>query len=418
MSEDLADRAIEWMELQRATNPDRPFFLYFATGAMHCPHQVAPEWSDTFRGQFDQGWDALREEIFQRQLEQGVIPPGTALTPRPDVVPAWEEYDPRFRPVASRLMEVFAGFLAHTDAQIGRVVDEVERLGIDDNTMIIYITGDNGASAEGTIHGAWSAPAFQNGIEEDPEWLLEHMDDFGTARCENHYNVGWAWALDSPFQWMKQVASHFGGTRNAMALRWPAAVGDQGALRSQFHHVVDIAPTILAAAGLDFPDRVNGLEQLPVDGVAMNYCFDDANAPSRRTTQYFEMFGNRAMYHDGWIASCFHGRVPWDRYSSREFDGPDEHWELYDITNDFSQSRDLAAEFPERLAALRQMFDDVAATSNVLPLRDPLGLLGRGTAPEQPRHAQFDDLHQCSRASARTNGRQREELLLSTRRRR
>lgn len=372
MTEDLADQAVRWMERQRATNPERPFFLYFATGAMHCPHHVAPEWSERFRGQFDEGWDALREQIYHRQVDLGVIPEGTVLTARPDVVPSWDDYDERYRPVASRLMEVFAGFLAHTDAQLGRVVDAVERLGIDDNTMIIYITGDNGASAEGTIHGAWSAPAFQNGIEEDPEWLLAHMDDFGTARCENHYNVGWAWALDSPFQWMKQVASHFGGTRNGMAIRWPAGIHDEGGLRSQFHHVVDIAPTILRAAGSEFPASVNGLDQMRVDGVPMNYCFTDAGAPSTRTTQYFEMFGNRALYHEGWIASCFHGRVPWDRYSSREFDGPDERWELYNITDDFSQGVDLAAEYPEKLVELRAKFDEVATDNNVFPLRDPL----------------------------------------------
>jgi arylsulfatase len=372
LSEDLADQAISWLELQRGTNPERPFFLYFATGAMHCPHHVAPEWIAPFKGQFDQGWDRLREETYQRQLDAGTIPPGTTLTSRPAEVPAWDDYPDRYKPVASRLMEVFAGFLAHTDAQIGRVLDAVERLGIDDNTMIMFITGDNGASAEGTIHGAWSAPSFQNGIDEDPEWLLAHMDDFGTARCENHYNVGWAWALDAPFQWMKQVASHFGGTRNGMALRWPQKIRDRGGLRSQFHHVVDVAPTILEAAGITWPSHVNGLAQLDVAGVPMNYCFESPDAPSTRTTQYFEMFGNRALYHDGWIASCYHGRVPWDRYSSREFDGPGERWELYNISEDFSQGVDLAEQFPERLATLRAMFDEVAADQRVFPMRDPL----------------------------------------------
>ena len=372
LSEDLADEAVRWLELQRGTNPDRPFFLYFATGAMHCPHHVAPEWSERFRGAFDQGWDKLREEIYERQLKAGVIPPGTALTSRPDPVPAWEEYPDRYKPVASRLMEVFAGFLAHTDAQIGRVLDAVDRLGLDDNTMVLFLAGDNGASAEGTVHGAWSAPAFQNGIAEDPEWLLAHMDDFGTPKCENHYNVGWAWALDAPFQWMKQVASHFGGTRNGLAVRWPRGIAEAGGLRSQFHHVVDIAPTILAAAGLTWPTHVNGLEQLPVAGVPMNYSFTDADAPSTRRTQYFEMFGNRALYHDGWIASCFHGRVPWDRFSSREFDGPDERWELYHIAEDFSQGVDLSSQFPEKLAELKELFDVVATENQAFPLRDPL----------------------------------------------
>jgi arylsulfatase A-like enzyme len=381
MTEDLTDNAIDWMQLQRATNPDRPFFLYYATGAMHCPHHVAPEWSDRFRGHFDQGWDQLHEEIYQRQLALGVIPEGTTLTTRPDEVPSWESYPDRYKPVASRLMEVFAGFLAHTDAHIGRLLDEVTRLGLDDNTLIVYLTGDNGASAEGTIHGAWSAPAFQNGIPEDPEWLLAHMDDFGSAKCENHYNVGWAWALDSPFQWMKQVASHFGGTRNAMALRWPAAIAEPGGLRTQFHHVIDLAPTILAAAGVTPPSHVNGVAQLPVDGVPLQYCWNDADAPSTRTTQYFEMFGNRALYHDGWIASCFHGRVPWDRFGTRDFDGPEERWELYNITEDFSQGVDLAEQFPEKLADLRERFDAEAVRNNVFPLREPGSLLAVGVFP-------------------------------------
>ena len=259
MTEDIVDKAISWMRVQKASQPSRPFFTYIATGAMHCPHHVAPEWIEKFAGQFDQGWDELRREIYERQLALGVIPAGTQLTPRPDEVPSWEEYPDRYKPVASRLMEVFAGFMAHTDAQIGRVLDALDEMGESENTLVMYITGDNGASAEGTIHGAWSAPSFQNGIPEDPEWLLEHMGDFGTARCENHYNLAWAWALDSPFQWMKQVASHFGGTRNAMAVSWPERIRDAGGLRTQFHHVVDVMPTLLAAAGVPIPSVVNGL---------------------------------------------------------------------------------------------------------------------------------------------------------------
>ncbi len=221
LTEDLAEKAIEWISRQQVSAPDKPFFCYFAPAAVHAPHHVAPEWSDRFKGAFDQGWDVLREEIYQRQLALGVIPAGTALTQRPEQVPSWEEYPDRYKPVASRLMEVFAGFMAHTDAQVEKVIDYLVQSGVFDNTLVVYLTGDNGASAGGTVHGAWSAPSFQNGVHEDPEWLLEHMDDFGTDRCENHFNVGWAWALDSPFQWMKQVASHFGGTRNALALSWP-----------------------------------------------------------------------------------------------------------------------------------------------------------------------------------------------------
>ena len=383
MTEDIVDKAISWMRVQKASQPGKPFFSYIATGAMHCPHHVAPEWIEKFKGQFDQGWDELRREIYERQLSLGVIPEGTALTARPDEVPSWDEYPDRYKPVASRLMEVFAGFLAHTDAQIGRVLDALEQMGEMDNTLFMYITGDNGASAEGTIHGAWSAPSFQNGIPEDPEWLLDHMDDFGTARCENHYNLAWAWALDSPFQWMKQVASHFGGTRNAMAVQWPARISDAGGLRTQFHHVVDVMPTLLAAAGVAMPTAVNGLQQLPVDGVSMLYAMDGADGASTRTTQYFEMFGNRAIYHDGWIASCFHGRVPWNRFGMVPFDGPQEKWELYNIANDFSQGVDLAEKHPEKLAELLALFDSEAKRNNVYPLREPGSTLGMTVVPPE-----------------------------------
>ena len=383
MTEDIVDKAISWMRVQKASQPSKPFFSYIATGAMHCPHHVAPEWIEKFKGQFDQGWDELRREIYERQLSLGVIPEGTALTARPDEVPSWDEYPDRYKPVASRLMEVFAGFLAHTDAQIGRVLDALEQMGEMDNTLFMYITGDNGASAEGTIHGAWSAPSFQNGIPEDPEWLLDHMDDFGTARCENHYNLAWAWALDSPFQWMKQVASHFGGTRNAMAVQWPARISDAGGLRTQFHHVVDVMPTLLAAAGVAMPTAVNGLQQLPVDGVSMLYAMDGADGASTRTTQYFEMFGNRAIYHDGWIASCFHGRVPWNRFGMVPFDGPQEKWELYNIANDFSQGVDLAEKHPEKLAELLTLFDSEAKRNNVYPLREPGSTLGMTVVPPE-----------------------------------
>jgi arylsulfatase A-like enzyme len=381
MTEDIVDKAISWMRLQRASQPTKPFFTYIATGAMHCPHHVAPEWIDKFKGAFDQGWDELRREIYERQLALGVIPSGTTNTERPAEIPAWADYPDRYKPVASRLMEVFAGFLAHTDAQIGRVLDALEEMGEAENTLFMYITGDNGASAEGTMHGAWSAPSFQNGIPEDPEWLLEHMDDFGTDRCENHYNLSWAWALDAPFQWMKQVASHFGGTRNAMAVSWPQRVTDAGSLRTQFHHVVDVMPTLLEAAGVEVPDVVNGLAQLPVDGVSMVYAMTGPDGPSTRDTQYFEMFGNRAIYHDGWVASCFHGRVPWNRFGTVPFDGPQEKWELYNIADDFSQGVDLAATHPDKLAELLEVFDREARRNNVYPLREPGATFGLPVLP-------------------------------------
>ena len=278
LTEDLADQAIAWLRQQQAGAPDLPFFMYFSPGATHSPHHVWPEWIDRFTGQFDAGWDVLREQTHARQLEQGVIPSGTMLTPRPEQLPAWDDYDDRYKPVAARLMEVYAGFLAHTDAQVGRLVDELENLGVWQDTLFIYVSGDNGASAEGTLNGVWSAPSFQNGVPEDPEWLLEHIDDFGSKRCENHFNAAWAWALDAPFQWTKQVASHFGGTRNGIAISWPEGIAARGELRSQFHHVIDIVPTILTAAGIEEPDQVSGIAQKPVEGVPMNYSFD---APAR-----------------------------------------------------------------------------------------------------------------------------------------
>ncbi len=372
-TEDLADQAIRWIRQQKAADPARPFFCYFSTPAVHAPHHVTPEWIAKFEGMFDDGWDALRERIHERQLALGVIPPGTELTPRPEQIPSWDEYPDRYKPVARRLMEVFAAFLAHTDAQVERVIDAIDEIGVGDDTLIIYVTGDNGASAEGTIHGAWSAPSFQNGIHEDPEWLLDHIDDFGSAACENHFNVGWAWALDSPFQWMKQVASHFGGTRNGLAVSWPNGIDDAGGLRDQFHHVIDIAPTVLQAAGIEAPARVNGVEQMATHGVAMNYSFpaDAATAASRRTTQYFELLGNRAIYHEGWIACCFHGRVPWVRLDGYAFDGPQERWELYDVRTDFSQFHDLASRHPQKLAELQELFHAEAQNYGVYPLRDP-----------------------------------------------
>ena len=370
LSEDLADKAIEWIARQKASAPDKPFFCYFAPAAVHAPHHVAPEWSEAFKGQFDQGWDQLRAEIYARQLASGVIPADTVLTERPEQVPAWNDYPDRYKPVAARLMEVFAGFLAHTDAQVERVIDSLTELGCFDNTLVIYLTGDNGASAEGTVHGAWSAPSFQNGVPEDPEWLLEHMADFGTDRCENHFNIGWAWALDSPFQWMKQVASHFGGTRNALAVSWPNNIPQAGGLRSQFHHVIDIFPTILEIAGIAPPNKVNGIAQDPIHGTSMAYTFNDSAAPSTHVTQYFEILGNRAIYHDGWMASCFHGRLPWVRFAGFEFDGEQERWELYHVANDYSQSQDLALVHPDKLTALQRLFDEEAQRYGIYPLRD------------------------------------------------
>ena len=379
LTEDLADQTINWMQRQKASSPNKPFFCYFSTPAVHAPHHVPREWIEKYKGKFDRGWDSLRNEIYERQLKLGVIPQGTALTKRPEQIPAWDEYPERYRPVAQRLMETFAGFLAHTDAQIARVINALDDLNIAENTLVVYITGDNGASAEGTIHGAWSAPSFQNGVPEDPEWLLDHINDFGTARCENHFNVGWAWALDSPFQWMKQVASHFGGTRNAIAISWPKNIKAAGELRTQFHHVIDIAPTIYEIAGIEAPEFVNGIKQMPIHGTSMTYSFESASSPSTHKTQYFEILGNRAMYHEGWIASCFHGRLPWIRLQGFEFDGPQEVWELYNIAEDFSQAVDLAKSEPKKLKELQDLFERHAKEFGIYPLRDP----------GSPRHGDF-----------------------------
>ncbi len=371
LTEDLVDQTITWIDRVNASSPDKPFFTYFSTPAVHAPHHVAPEWIEKFRGQFDDGWDVLRQHIYERQLELGVVPAGTVLTERPEGVPAWEDYPERYRPVAARLMETFAGFLAHTDFQINRLLSSLEDRGLLDNTLVIYLTGDNGASAEGTVHGAWSAPSFQNGRPEDPEWLLEHMEDFGSAKCENHYNIGWAWALDAPFRWMKQVASHFGGTRNALGIRWPAGIAKGGELRSQFHHVVDLAATIYDVANITAPTWVNGIQQMPIEGTSMRYSFNDDVALSTRRTQYFEILGNRAIYHDGWVAACFHGRPPWIRLQGLPFDGEQENWELFNLAEDFSEAHDVSAEFPERLQELKSLFDSVARANGVHPLRDP-----------------------------------------------
>ena len=398
LTEDLIDQTINWIDRVSVSSPGKPFFCYLPTPAVHAPHHAPREWIDKFAGQFDAGWDALRAEIFQRQIELSVIPADTELTPRPEEMMSWDEYPDRYKPVASRLMEAFAGFLAHTDHHIHRLLTSLEERGMLDNTLVFYITGDNGASGEGTLHGAWSAPSFQNGRPEDPEWLLEHMDDFGSADCENHYNYPWAWALDSPFQWMKQVASHFGGTRNAMAVSWPKGITDAGGLRTQFHHVVDIAPTIYEACGITHPSSVNGIEQMEVHGTSMAYTFDDADVADRHETQYFEMMGNRGVYHCGWMASCYHGRPPWIRWQGMPFDGEQERWELYDLRTDFSQAVDVAAQYPEKLAELMEVFDREARCNSVYPMRDP----GSGSQLVAPVPSSLGDLTKMTYTSAHT----------------
>jgi arylsulfatase len=380
LNDDLADRAIAWMRRQKSVAPDKPFFVYWAPGATHAPHQVPKKWSDKFKGRFDQGWDKLREEIFERQKKVGVIPARTKLTPRPQQIPSWVSLSPRRKQIAARLMEVYAGFLAQTDYEVGRLVDAIRQTGQWDNTLFIYIAGDNGASGEGGPFGVLNEMSTLNGVLEDPAIVLKHLDDLGGPRSFNNYPVGFAWACDTPFQWIKQIASHFGGTRNAMVITWPQRIKDGGGIRPQFHHCIDIAPTLLEAAGLRAPVMVNGVTQLPIEGVSMVYTFADAKAPSRRRTQYFEMFANRALYHDGWMASVFHGRVPW-QFKVRSF--ATEKWELYHVAEDFSQANDLASQKPAKLRELQDLFWVEAGKYHVLPLDDrSLNRIDRAVRPQ------------------------------------
>jgi arylsulfatase len=367
LNDDLADRAIAWLRSQKSVAPDKPFLVYWAPGATHAPHHVPRHWADQFKGKFDRGWDQLREETFARQKKIGVIPRGTKLTPRPRQIPSWASLSPRRRRIAARLMEVYAGFLAQTDYEVGRLVDAVKETGQWDNTLFLYIAGDNGASGEGGLYGVFNEMTIWNGVRENPALVLEHLDDVGSPRAFNNYPAGFAWACDTPFQWMKQIASHFGGTRNAMVISWPQRIKDAGGLRTQFHHCIDVAPTLLEAAGLRAPAVVNGVAQQPVHGVSMVYTFTDAKVASRRKTQYFEMFANRALYHNGWMASVFHGRLPW-RYRAPLF--ASERWELYHVADDFSQANDLAAQNPRKLRELQDLFWAEAGKYHVLPLDD------------------------------------------------
>ncbi len=372
LTEDLVDRTVGWIRQQKALMPDKPFFAYLAPGAAHAPHHVPKEWADRYQGQFDDGWDVQRERTFARQKELGIIPADAELTERNSEVTAWDDMPDELKPVLARQMEVYAGFLEHTDVHVGRVIDAIEDLGILDNTLVYYIIGDNGASAEGTMHGAYNEMANFNGMAalETPEFLLSKMDEFGSPSSYNHYSVGWAWAMDAPFQWTKQVASHWGGTRNGTIVHWPAGIEERGGLRQQFTHVIDVAPTVLECAGLPEPTMVNGVQQAPIEGTSMAYTFNDAQSPERHDLQYFEMFGNRGIYHRGWSAVTKH-RTPWVMLGGDALPSFDEDvWELYDGSSDYSQARDLAAEHPEMLAKLQRLWLIEAVKYNVLPMDD------------------------------------------------
>ena len=379
LTEDLTDRAVNWIRQQKALMPDKPFFVYYAPGATHAPHHVAPEWIEKYRGKFAHGWDVQREQTLERQKELGVVPADAELTPRHDAITAWDDMPDELKPVLEREMETYAGFLEHTDVQVGRLVDALEDLEILDDTIVYYIIGDNGASAEGTMNGAFNEMANFNGMAalETPEFMVSKMDEFGSPSSYNHYSVGWAWAMNSPFQWTKQVASHWGGTRNGTIVHWPHGIAEPGGVRSQFTHVIDVAPTILEAAGLPEPAMVNGVQQAPIEGTSMVYAFNQADAPERHDLQYFEMFGNRGIYHRGWSAVTKH-RTPWEMVGGDLLAFDDDVWELYDGTGgDFSQARDLAAEQPERLAHLQRLWLIEGSEARCPAPRRP-----RGRAPQ------------------------------------
>lgn len=379
LTEDLADDAIAWINRQQSIDPDKPFFIYFATGATHAPLHAPQEWIDKFKGKFDQGWDKVREETLAQQKEIGVVPENTKLTPRPEEIPGWDGLSDDAKRLYAHHQEVFAGFLAHTDYQVGRLVDAVRQLPDGDNTLIIYVAGDNGPSAEGSLTGTTNNMMTQNGIPDTVEAQLEEIDEIGGPKHENHYPVGWAWAGSSPFQWMKRVPSHFGGTRNGLVISWPTKVKDAGTMRSQFHHAIDIAPTIYEAAGIAEPKTVAGIEQTPIAGISMAYTISDPNAEGRRKTQYFETGGHRAIYHDGWVAAAFQG-VPWELTGSKGFDNT--KWELYNIEDDFSEAVNLAEKYPEKLKELQAIFDQEAEKYNVYPLDDRFA--ERAVNPERP----------------------------------
>jgi arylsulfatase A-like enzyme len=369
-TEDLTDQAIGWARQQKSLMPDKPFFMYFAPGATHAPHHVPKEWADKYQGRFDAGWDAIREETLARQKDLGVVPADTQLTERPAEIDAWDDLPDALKPVLARQMEIYAGFLEHTDHHLGRLIDGLNDLGVLDDTLIYLIIGDNGASAEGTPNGTFNEIVSLNGAAEleTVEFMTEHIDEFGTPKAYNHYAVGWAHAMDSPYQWTKQVASHWGGTRNGTIVHWPNGFTARGEVRSQFHHVIDVAATILDVATLPEPTFVNGIQQMPLHGVSMAYAFDDATAKERRETQYFEVFCNRGIYHKGWTAVTRHS-VPW-LFGAELPDLDDDVWELYDTNTDWSQAHDLAAEHPKMLEKLKRLWLIEAVKYNVLPLDD------------------------------------------------
>jgi len=371
LTTDLADEAIKYMSSLNAAAPDKPFFLYYVPGGTHSPHQPTKEWIAKFKGKFDMGWEKMREQIFANQKRLGVIPAGTQLTPWPNDLPKWDSLSLVQKKLYAREAEVFAAYAAYTDHEIGRVIQAVEDMGKLDNTLIIYISGDNGTSAEGTLEGTYNQMTAYNGILTLPEIAqMLHYEDWGSDKTYPHMSVAWSWAFDTPFKWTKQVASHFGGTRQGMAISWPGHIKDIGGIRTQFHHMIDIVPTILEATGIPAPATVDGIAQRPIEGVSMAYTFDNANAnaASKRDTQYFEMFANRGIYHDGWYACTTPPAPPWALGTTKLPEVSEYKWELYNLTEDYSQYNDLAAKDPAKLKELQALFLAEAAKYNVLPL--------------------------------------------------
>ncbi len=364
---DMTDQTINWVKAQQSMTPDKPFFVYYATGAVHAPHHVPKVWIDKYKGQFDEGWDQIRQETTARQKKLGIIPASTQLPPRPDDIKAWAALPAEHRRLFAHQAEVFAGFMEQTDHEVGRLVEAIEEIGEMDNTLFIYIAGDNGTSAEGGFVGMYNEMTYFNSVTEKVEDLIPLIDKWGGPETFPHMAAGWAVAFDAPFMWTKQVASDFGGTRNGMVIHWPNGIQEKGGLRSQFGHVIDIAPTVLEAATLPEPRSVNGTPQTPIEGTSLLYTFDDPNAKERHTTQYFEIFGNRAIYHDGWLARTLH-RAPWQALKQRPLET--DVWDLYDVRSDFSLTKNLAAAQPGRLKDMRALFMKEAEKYHVLPIDD------------------------------------------------
>ncbi|MBP6724882.1 MAG: sulfatase-like hydrolase/transferase [Halioglobus sp.] len=372
LDEELADKAINWIHNQKAAAPERPFFIYYANGSAHAPHQAPRRWIEKFRGQFEHGWDKEREVILARQKAAGIVPQDTRLAPRPEQVPAWDSLTDNQKKVYARYMEVYTAQLAHQDYQFGRIMAELERMGIAENTLVVFIEGDNGSSAEGGATGATNEMAELSTGEHliDVDWLAEHLDVLGGPDTYEGFQAGWGFATNTPFPWFKQIASHLGATRNGMVVSWPKRIQQRDQVRSQYHHVIDVMPTLLEAAGVRAPEFVDGIEQQPIDGTSMMYSFNNPDAPSTRKTQYYEIHANRGIYHNGWLANTTPRNMPWNMPRERGSDVSTYTWELYDLSTDFSQSNNLADKYPQKLRDMQALFDTQARKYNVYPLQD------------------------------------------------